>query len=255
MTTVRRAALGKPATPVQTRPLLGPSARSRPIQLLDEDSALVHIERDGKKVGSPSAVPVGARSGSADRRTCCGFDLRRQIRVEDQAIQLRSLSEHPIEPQSRPRLVQGLIGRYNGRMHARKTVHTMWFLVQRAEDMPSVWEGHCLDVDAVAHGATVEEALDAAARSASIIIEKDICAKADPARRRAPEEYWRTLMSVIEHGERTSTDELLGMSSEDIIAALNLDVEVEFEFTVIDGGGSGKLKVPPSQKVWRKVAA
>jgi predicted RNase H-like HicB family nuclease len=70
----------------------------------------------------------------------------------------------------------------------------VWVLVTPAEDLPGQWIAHCLDLDIVTQGASVEHAFKMAAEAIMLCVVDDISNGADPFDRKpAPQEDWATL--------------------------------------------------------------
>lgn len=81
--------------------------------------------------------------------------------------------------------------------------YNLWVLVRPAEDLPKTWVAHCLDLDVISQGDSPLRALGAVCEAVSIAVESDLERGADPFERRAPEELWTDLWSLVQRGDRT----------------------------------------------------
>lgn len=78
---------------------------------------------------------------------------------------------------------------------------TVWALIQPAETIPGEWVAHCLHLDVVSQGRSIEHALDMLREALEMIVSDDIAQGLDPLdRHKAPDEDWLTLASVIKNG-------------------------------------------------------
>jgi hypothetical protein len=142
-------------------------------------------------------------------------------------------------------------------MPLRKATHSLWFIAKPSDEIGGVWQAHCLDMDIVEQGSSMEEAIEAAATSAAITIEEDLQAQEDPYRRRAPEEFWDELDRICLDGQAATVEEIFEMStSANVYAALNLGVEVTLEFAVVDGGSTvQRHRHLATRRAWRRKVA
>lgn len=77
----------------------------------------------------------------------------------------------------------------------------VWVLVTRSDDEPGIWSAHCLDLDLVTQGETIEGAFVAARAAILMAVCDDLSDGLDPfdARSDAPEECWERLWRVLRH--------------------------------------------------------
>ena len=81
---------------------------------------------------------------------------------------------------------------------------TVTVLVTPAESLPGMWVAHCLSLDVIAQGRSIQEALDAVAEAIVMVVVDDMRDNYDPLDRTpAPREYW-------EKAERQEGDVYIG---------------------------------------------
>jgi hypothetical protein len=78
----------------------------------------------------------------------------------------------------------------------------LWALVQPAEDMPGQWVAHCLDLDVVTYGTSPKHAFEMVCDAAKIVLLDDLNRNHEPLLRRAPDELWRPLWEIANHGKK-----------------------------------------------------
>ena len=76
-------------------------------------------------------------------------------------------------------------------------VFQCWNTVFPAEDLPGQWVAHCLDLDVVTQGDSVEHALKMLSEAASMVLSDDIRCGRDPMDRRAPRKYWDQMWKMM----------------------------------------------------------
>lgn len=86
--------------------------------------------------------------------------------------------------------------------------YNFWFVFQRAEDVPGEWVGHCLELDVVSQGKSLKHAAEMLAEACFITVCDDLIAQKDPLCRRAPDEFWKALYKIIDHGEKVDFSSL-----------------------------------------------
>lgn len=103
-----------------------------------------------------------------------------------------------------------------------------WFLLERAEDLPDTWSVHCLELDVITFGDSLEEGLRMGLEAAQMTLRADLAAGLDTRRRRAPEEYWQKLYALMAAPARRHLPvNLLNASEREVrIVAANLEVSV-----------------------------
>jgi predicted RNase H-like HicB family nuclease len=78
-------------------------------------------------------------------------------------------------------------------------------LIERAEDVPGEWVAHCLDFDVVMQGSSLRHAFDAVKEAVEMVVIDDLERGADPRARRAPDEYWKRLSTILDHAEKAAS--------------------------------------------------
>ena len=78
--------------------------------------------------------------------------------------------------------------------------YNFWFVFKRAEDVPGEWVGHCLDLDVVTQGTSLEHALSMLGEACLMTVCDDIRSQREPLDRRAPQSYWDIMYNMVQHG-------------------------------------------------------
>jgi predicted RNase H-like HicB family nuclease len=78
--------------------------------------------------------------------------------------------------------------------------YNFWFVFKRAEDVPGEWVGHCLDIDVVTQGTSLEHALAMLGEACLMTVCDDIGSHREPLDRRAPQSYWDIMYNMVQHG-------------------------------------------------------
>jgi predicted RNase H-like HicB family nuclease len=77
---------------------------------------------------------------------------------------------------------------------------TVWILLNPAEDVEGQWVAHCLDLDVVTQGSSLEHAAIMAREAVDLVIETDAAAGQNPFdREEAPQEDWQRLYALMHH--------------------------------------------------------
>lgn len=77
---------------------------------------------------------------------------------------------------------------------------TVWILLSPATDVEGQWIAHCLDLDVVTQGSSLEHAALMGREAVDIVIESDAANGKDPfSRDQAPEEDWKRLYDLMHH--------------------------------------------------------
>lgn len=96
-----------------------------------------------------------------------------------------------------------------------------WSLFRKSEDLPGVWVGHCLGLDVVSQGDSLEDAVQNLLEAIRLVVVDDCSRGVDPRQRpTAPEEDWTLLFSTLRTGK--SLEELNAEERDDrrtVIAA------------------------------------
>lgn len=83
---------------------------------------------------------------------------------------------------------------------------TVVVLVTPAEDVPGAWNAHCLTMDLMTQGESVQHAFMMAHEALLQIVVDDLAQGLDPLERpRAPRECWEMVGRTLEHGQPLST--------------------------------------------------
>jgi hypothetical protein len=90
---------------------------------------------------------------------------------------------------------------------ASSGIYNAWVILYPAPDVSGAWIAHALDFDVVTQGNGAEDAYKMAVEAICMVLEHDLQEGVDPYARRAPEECWRQLLDVLEHGERLGRPE------------------------------------------------
>jgi predicted RNase H-like HicB family nuclease len=84
----------------------------------------------------------------------------------------------------------------------------VWILIERADDVAGEWVAHCLDFDVIAQGTSLHHAFEMAKESVEMVVIDDLERGADPRARRAPDEHWKRLSSILDRSEKASSSVL-----------------------------------------------
>lgn len=90
--------------------------------------------------------------------------------------------------------------------------YNFWVLVQPSADVPGEWIAHCLEVDVVTQGTSINDAFKMAAEATTMVVCEDLAAGRNPLDRRAPDEFWAELWPVVNDGSRKSLREVAANS-------------------------------------------
>jgi hypothetical protein len=101
-----------------------------------------------------------------------------------------------------------------------------WVLVKPADDVPGQWVGHCLDLDIVSLGTTLQHAIEMTAEAVCMCIQDDLQNDCSPMDRTpAPPEFWTELSRVQRDGRYEDASNLPVDCP--VIAAIQFHVRVE----------------------------
>ena len=87
-------------------------------------------------------------------------------------------------------------------MAANTREYNFWFVLQRAEDVPGEWTGHCLELDVVSQGTSLRHVMAMLNEACFITVCDDIFAGRDPLDRRAPASFWDELYKIVDEGKK-----------------------------------------------------
>jgi predicted RNase H-like HicB family nuclease len=86
-------------------------------------------------------------------------------------------------------------------MQGLKAETTMVVLVTPSEQVAGQWVAHCLNLDILTQGNSIEHAFEMAQEAILMAIEDDIAENQDPlGRQPAPKECWDFFVRVVQHG-------------------------------------------------------
>lgn len=106
--------------------------------------------------------------------------------------------------------------------------YSFWVLVSRAEDVPGEWVAHCLDLDVVSQGRSLDHSLEALAEAVTMVLADDLSENLDPyaVRAKAPTEDWDRLAQIARKGRPLANVEDVGQVR---AAALQLQLTLSEE--------------------------
>jgi predicted RNase H-like HicB family nuclease len=78
--------------------------------------------------------------------------------------------------------------------------YNFWYVFKRADDVPGEWVGHCLDLDVVTQGTSLEHALSMLGEACFMTVCDDVQSGQDPLNRRAPQSCWDLMYNMVNHG-------------------------------------------------------
>jgi predicted RNase H-like HicB family nuclease len=78
--------------------------------------------------------------------------------------------------------------------------YNFWFVFKRAGDVPGEWVGHCLDLDVVTQGNSLQHAMQMLSEACSMTVCDDVRSSMDPLDRRAPQACWDSMFNIANHG-------------------------------------------------------
>lgn len=87
--------------------------------------------------------------------------------------------------------------------------YNFWFVAKPAEDLPGQWVAHCLDLDVVSQGNSLQHAIEMICEAVAMMMADRASGRDKSQTQRAPEEYYDLLFYVLQTGERLNADELL----------------------------------------------
>jgi predicted RNase H-like HicB family nuclease len=88
-------------------------------------------------------------------------------------------------------------------------VYAAWIVIFPAEDVPGTWVAHALEFDVVTQGSNAEDAYAMATEAVTMVLTEDLREGRDPYARRAPDECWKPLREMFDHGERLDAPKFL----------------------------------------------
>jgi len=91
-------------------------------------------------------------------------------------------------------------------MIAHKT-YSLRVIAKPLEDVPGEWFVHCLDLDLMSQGTSLQHAFRMLYEAALIAVGSDLLAGLDPLDRRAPDEFWEERQKLLESGRPISLKE------------------------------------------------
>jgi predicted RNase H-like HicB family nuclease len=75
-------------------------------------------------------------------------------------------------------------------------------LVTETDDLRGEWVAHCLDLDLISQGSSLDDALEAIRKAVETALQDDLACGREPADRpRAPDRYWEVFGETVERGQ------------------------------------------------------
>ena len=96
----------------------------------------------------------------------------------------------------------------SGRRLTAARVFNLWVLVKPSSDVQGEWVAHCLELDVVTQGRSIQHAFQMAAEAATMVVVDDLDAKCDPLDRRAPDQCWTDLWKLLKSGKPVTLSEI-----------------------------------------------
>jgi predicted RNase H-like HicB family nuclease len=106
-----------------------------------------------------------------------------------------------------------------------------WLVLKPAEDLPGQWVGHCLDLDVVTQGKSLQHAVGMLLEAVTLTLIDDLEQGLDYATRRAPQPFWDDLQRIIRAGKQVPLSEMLSSDGELAWKALALQIHFQFSET------------------------
>ena len=110
-----------------------------------------------------------------------------------------------------------------------KRTYNFWVVVRPAEDLPGQWVAHCLDLDVVSQGTSLQHAVEMVGEAIGLTAVEDLIASRDPLIRRAPEEFWADLYTLLREGKKVENPSELLSAKSPRISALVGQMEITIE--------------------------
>ena len=114
-------------------------------------------------------------------------------------------------------------------MHRLPGVYSLWLLLRPAADVPGQWLAHCLELDVVTQGNSLQHAIEMAIEAVKMAIEADLEADINPFSHPAPKEYFDLLDQVVTKGTPFVGVQELSPSSDVSLVAAQLRIEIGTE--------------------------
>jgi predicted RNase H-like HicB family nuclease len=115
----------------------------------------------------------------------------------------------------------------------------LWLSIRPAPGVPNQWVAHCLDLDIVTQGNSVEHAFEMLSEAVGMTVCDDLEAGRNPRRRKtAPQASWDEWDRVLKHGHRVPFKEF--------IHAKNITVVIPVHFVAKRKG----LKIEKRPEAW-----
>ena len=96
--------------------------------------------------------------------------------------------------------------------------HNFWFVIRKADDVLGEWTAHCLELDVVTQGRSIDHAVEMLFEACMMVLAEDIENRRDWSERRAPEEHWIELWTMLEDAERIDRDKLAELTADDSVS-------------------------------------
>ena len=118
----------------------------------------------------------------------------------------------------------------------------IWYVIERAADVPGEWVGHCLDFDVVTQGRSLQHAFEMLMEAVGMVVVDDLEASRQPRDRRAPQVYWDRLTRMLDHAKKLPPGEPLPQDPP--VGAVHI-MELLFSAQQVEVPSVGRL--PPSR--------
>lgn len=92
---------------------------------------------------------------------------------------------------------------------------SFWFALSPCEDIPGQWISHCLELDSISQGNTIEHALNMGIEAALMILEADQKTKINSLNRRAPDNFWNDLYYALDWAPKLMFRDVIQYTNED----------------------------------------
>lgn len=82
-------------------------------------------------------------------------------------------------------------------------------MIKPAVDLVDHWIGHCLELDVVTVGTTLQHTFEMIAEAIALVVIDDLKNNFNTSDRRAPEEFWNEWYRIVEGGQKLGTADIL----------------------------------------------
>jgi len=107
--------------------------------------------------------------------------------------------------------------------------YNVWIVARPAPDLPGQWIAHCLDIDVVSQGDSLNHAIRMAHEAVSMVVVDELNKGRDPQARRAPQEFFDELYGLFERNEELSGEALAEAEAEGRLVLFATQVELRID--------------------------